>query len=384
MRCQRIRRRLDRDRRGAVAVLSLFLMTACLALVVLAIDCGVLTLARSELQRSADAGALAGAWEAMEQADPEAEPFNSSVRTSINTEVAAYFGRHMVIGKALSARANSNNLESGDVVLGVWEPETKSFTASVDGSVNAVRVHANRISASNGEVPLFFARIFGMTTAPCRAEAIAYFAHGISGFRTPADESNLPILPIAIKETAWDELNSGSTDDDDWAWDPDDRAVTTGADGVYEALLYPLRNGAAGNFCTVNIGTLNNSTGHLRDQIKDGVSPSDMALHGGSLDLSITGTLPLAGNPGISSGIASALEAIVGQARIIPIYRQVVGTGSIAVYTIVGWGGVRVMSVQMSGGDKRVVVQPASVVSKGAIEGSDSSSFVYSPPRLVQ
>ena len=46
-------------RRGAIAVLSAFLMVGMLAMVALAIDVGYLQVARTQLQQSADAAALA-------------------------------------------------------------------------------------------------------------------------------------------------------------------------------------------------------------------------------------------------------------------------------------------------------------------------------------
>src|SRR6476661_2659849 len=48
-------------RRGAVIVLAAVLMTILVGMVAFAIDCGVITLAHTQLQNAADAGALAGA-----------------------------------------------------------------------------------------------------------------------------------------------------------------------------------------------------------------------------------------------------------------------------------------------------------------------------------
>jgi hypothetical protein len=63
----------------------------------------------------------------------------------------------------------------------------------------------------------------------------------------------------------------------------------------------------------------------------------------------------------------------------------VIGPGNNAVYTIVAWVGVRIMEVQMTGGDKHLIIQPATVITKGTIEGGDNSSqFIYSRPVLVQ
>jgi len=53
----------------------------------------------------------------------------------------------------------------------------------------------------------------------------------------------------------------------------------------------------------------------------------------------------------------------------------------------VGWAGVRVMYVKLTGSmsSKKVMVQPCNYVSKGAIPSSDAhSSFIYSPVWLVR
>ena len=85
-------------------------------------------------------------------------------------------------------------------------------------------------------------------------------------------------------------------------------------------------------------------------------------------------------------GLESALASITGQTRIIPVYRSVSGSGDNAVYEIVKFVGVRIMSVNLSGGDKAVYVQPALVTVRGAIASNQpgTSEYVYSPVVLVR
>ena len=83
------------------------------------------------------------------------------------------------------------------------------------------------------------------------------------------------------------------------------------------------------------------------------------------------------------------LESIKGKPRIIPIFRSVSGNGNNAEYTIVKFVGVRVMYVKLTGSmsSKRVIIQPASIVTRGVIPStgdSQKSYFVFSKPILVR
>jgi hypothetical protein len=173
---------------------------------------------------------------------------------------------------------------------------------------------------------------------------------------------------------------------DNWAWDPESQTVEAGSDGTPEAMLFPERNDSPGNFGTLSIGSHTNSTQHLSAQIRDGLSNSDLEYHGGELKLGDDGTLELGGDTGISDAIKDDLTAIIGQPRMMPVYRRVVGQGNTAVYTIVKFVGIRIMSVQLTGAEKTLIIQPADVVTPGVIpaETDNTSDFVYSPVFLVK
>ena len=110
------------------------------------------------------------------------------------------------------------------------------------------------------------------------------------------------------------------------------------------------------------------------------------------------GVLPLSGDTGISAGMESALLAIVGKPRIVPLYSQVSGQGSNTTYSIVQFVGVRVLEVDLREGlnsSKRLILQPANVVIPGAIRATvvdpinpspeeQRSQFVYSPVWLIR
>src|SRR4029453_10300558 len=120
---------------------------------------------------------------------------------------------------------------------------------------------------------------------------------------------------------------------------------------------------------TVDIGSSNNSTSDINRQILDGVSPEDLAYHGGKLELDSNGELNLNGDTGISAGVKDELASIKGKPRIIPIFREVHGPGNNADYTIVAFVGIRIVDVKLTGSmsSKRLLVQPALMITRGAI-----------------
>src|SRR5690606_35625254 len=164
--------------------------------------------------------------------------------------------------------------------------------------------------------------------------------------------------------------------------------IWPGGGGSLEVNLYPRATGSPGNRGTVDIGLSNNSTRDIARQIVHGISHSDLAHHGGKLELDENGELELNGDTGISAGVKDELASIMGQPRIIPIFSKVVGPGNNAQYTIVQFVGVRIMEVRLTGSmsGKKVIVQPAKVVARGGIPRTDeqSSYFVYTPVWLVR
>jgi hypothetical protein len=139
----------------------------------------------------------------------------------------------------------------------------------------------------------------------------------------------------------------------------------------------------------IDIGSNNNSTADISRQIVEGVSPDDLEHHGGKLELDDSGELELNGDTGISAGVKDELESIKGNRRVITIFDRVAGNGNNAQYTIVQFVGVRIMEVKLTGkmSGKRVIIQPANTIARGAIPATSdqpSSYFVYSPVWLLR
>jgi Flp pilus assembly protein TadG len=370
-------------RRGNILALAAFMMIVLIAFVALAVDIGYLYTVRNELQRTADAAAIAAAWEL---ADTEGNATNSNA-TNLTTSARSYAVQYAAFNKVGS---EAPLLATDDVNVGYManpSDPADSLVATPSGLLpNAVSVRVQRTSVQNGQIPLFFARILGFESATASAEATAALLTGFSGFRTPADGSNIGILPYALDIETWNALTVCGADN--YCFNADTGAVTAGCDGIKECNLFPQGTGASANRGTIDIGSANNSTADLRRQILDGMTPADLAYHGGELTFDANGEIVLNGDTGISAGVKDEMVSIIGESRIIPIFSEVIGPGNNAQYTIVKWVGVRVMGVKLTGSmaSKHLTVQPCNVVTKGAIwePGATGTQYVYSPVWLVR
>ncbi|HEV3343507.1 MAG TPA: pilus assembly protein TadG-related protein [Pirellulales bacterium] len=385
-------------REGTIAILACFLMIGMLGMVAFAVDLGYLANSQTELQRTADATALA----ACEQLRYSVSG-TPGTAVSLTNNVTAASTAASQYAAANKVCAQAPGLAASDVVIGYMaNPANKTSTIQATGSVNnynAVQVTVRRSASENGLVPSFFGKIFGQNGEAARASATAAFLGNVSGFGIPSagtgpggGTGNLMIMPFALDLQTWNALLAG-TGADVWKWDATKQQVIAGSDGILECNLFPQGTGSPGNRGTVSIGC-SNGTSNLVRQILNGLSASDLAPYGGTLQLDSTGNLYLPANPGISAGDKSALASIIGQTRIIPIFSSVSGNGANAMYDIVQFVGIRVLDVNLTGSmsSKHLTVQPAWVYARGAVaassangsQPSQSSYGVFSPVWLVR
>jgi Flp pilus assembly protein TadG len=382
------RTRIRRTRNGTITVLAAVMSVVLVGMVAFCVDLGYVLSAKEELQRSADSSALAACWEYGKQLG---KGKTSAVAADYaRTTAAQYAALNRVTGNAMTLTGNAANSPDGDVVIGYIADFNNSQSAFLtDGSngYNAVKVRLRKDSSTNGEVPYFFARIFGKEGQTLQSEAIAGLLRDINGFAIASDGSNLGILPYALDLTTWNSFiaNSGT---DNYRWNATTKTVEAGSDGLVEVNLFPQGTGSPGNRGTVDIGSCNNSTADIARQIVYGISPSDLAHHGGELQFDANGELQLNGDTGISAGVKDELTSIKGQPRIIPIFSSVSGNGNNAQYTIVKWQGIRIMNVKLTGSmsQKNVMIQVAPAEARGAIPSTTTgtSSYVFSPVVLVR
>jgi Flp pilus assembly protein TadG len=384
-------RRSWQQRRGVIAVLSIFLMAFMVGMVAFAVDLGGMLVARTQLQQSADSAALAAASELVDNNALTGSPNLSTEIASARSKAVQYAAANLVVKVSPTIDPNASNSTSGDVVIGYLanpSDRTQSMSFTNMNIANAVQVRVRRSTASNGEVPLFFGRIFGITSRAMEATATAAILTNFGGLKAPSDGSNLSMLPFALQVDSWNNLLAGHGNDR-WSWDPTNQRLSHGSDGILEVNLYPDSTNSPGNVGTVDIGASSNSTSDIARQILSGISPSDLAaLPGGQLTPDASGNLTLNGDTGISADVQKNLWDIRGQTRIIPLYSTVVNPGNNAQYTIVGFVGIRIMDVDLNGTlkNKRVTVQPANITTQGGTPpvAQIKSYFLFSEPWLVR
>jgi Flp pilus assembly protein TadG len=175
-------------------------MFAFIASTMLAIDLGMVMTARTQAQRAADAGALAGATALVYNSFTDHTPEGPAVTAAINT------------AKTNQVAGEEPSVTPDDVTFPV-DPAT--------GENNMVEVKVWRSSVRENPMALFMAQVFGMNTANITATARATAA--------PAGAANC-VLPVTIPDK-WIEIQTGP-------WTPDDDF------NIYETAGNKQNNGA--------------------------------------------------------------------------------------------------------------------------------------------
>ena len=205
-----------RDRRGAVLALVVLAIPVLVGVAALAIDLGILYVARSEAQRTADAAALAGASAYL---DYSAEDSPTAARDNAWARAVEYVGLNPIRGQASSTAptegAQGNFFYAEDVTIEADLPN-----------------HVVRVWVRAEGSWLVFARIFGMTTGSVSAQAAAHVAEsGIS----PC------VAPIFLPDAP--DINDLINGNPDPHYDPQDTGYGSDNRNSYSAPDPPLASG---------------------------------------------------------------------------------------------------------------------------------------------
>jgi Flp pilus assembly protein TadG len=149
-----------RDQRGSILLFTTVLVVPLMLIIGgLALDLSYYGTVDDQLQRSMDAAALAGAGKL---------GFDDSVFPTVRSFAQNYASINTFKSGTISLDLNTANTPSGNIVLGIWNDATRTFTPSTDGTfVNAVRC---RYSSS---VPTSFLRLIGLNSLATAAQATA-------------------------------------------------------------------------------------------------------------------------------------------------------------------------------------------------------------------
>ncbi len=184
------RLRVTLDERGAVLPLTALMIVVIICCLALAIDLGRVYLVKCELQRAADAGAMAAALGLF------AVPPGSQNPVPVSPDCSRAFSVCQSVVAANPADASGLVALSNDVTFGSWDEATQPpFTSTgCTNQVNAVKVLLRKDNTANGAVSLFFAGLMpqGLSSINLTAQAIALT--GYAGYVPPGGGA----FPIAV------------------------------------------------------------------------------------------------------------------------------------------------------------------------------------------
>ena len=373
----RMRRKLRSARHGGIVAWSAVTLTAVMGFTALAVDVGFMTQTKAQMQAAADGAALSAALE-MPSGWGSGKTLTAGQVAEAGRGAAEAVASKYRLGEQAAAYLDTNrDVRFGQrtqTAQGAW---VETWGASPYNMVE-VTIHRDQPLAGNTatradqELPLFFAKAMGNSSAALIARATAVVSPG-NGFQIPPGSGlTCPLLPLAIDETTWNNLVNNGVGSDNYNYNCNG-TVSSGTDGIKEVSMYPDSNGSlpSGNRGTVDFGSPNNSTADLSRQIRYGCNENDLSYFGGKIQIPASGTLAVNGDTGLSAGIKDDLAAIIGQPRAIPVFRSVSGPGNNATYQICKFVGIRVLYVKLTGSPsgKQVIVQPAPVFD-GTIVGA--------------
>lgn len=162
--------------RGVSIIYVTVLIVVMFGFISFAVDLGRVQLAKTELQRAADAAARFGA-----------AGLATGTSTARDNAIASA-AENAVDGKALE-------LSHDHVAFGKWDSTARTFTTITPPSsqINAIRVTARRSSADGTGVPLLFAGVLGASAIDVGSVATAVFNPAIS-IDLPVPASSNPWL----------------------------------------------------------------------------------------------------------------------------------------------------------------------------------------------
>jgi hypothetical protein len=165
-----------RGERGTVLTLTAVMLVVIAGVMALVIDLGHLYVVKNELQRAADAGAVAGAFKLFDI------PLGSRGPISGTPNCSKALTACQTIVSANQADGVSLRLLSSDVTFGKWDTTTQAFVPTGYANpqeVTGVKVVVRKDQTVNGMVPLFF---LGLLPGGWRQVALSAQALGFNGY----------------------------------------------------------------------------------------------------------------------------------------------------------------------------------------------------------
>jgi Flp pilus assembly protein TadG len=352
-------------RKGVILPLSALLVVVILGMAAFSVDIGYVIFVESELQNAADASALAGAAALMNPYVQYSYPNQTSsakatILASAISSATSEAQRLAALNKA--GDVSSLTANASDIVCGFLNAQNTFSPMPPDSRFpNSVQVTLRRDNQANTPLCLFFASIFGKTSANLTATAQATMMSSPGDFSS-AKNTNSTFLPVALDVRIWSQFLQNGTSPSA------NNQVMIGPNGALELQVYP-DSTQFGSFGLTSIGAPANDTPSYSAWIDNGPSSGDLRYLKNNSLLPVSPSAPqywYAG-PGMKSTLQSDFASVIGQPRLIPLY-----DGSLATdngYPIIGFAGVTISEATGDGSNMNISVQPAVVSDPTAVGG---------------
>ncbi len=197
-------------RRAAVAVQVIVMLPVLVGFAVITVDVGIMYNAKSDMQRTADAAAVAAATDYANALADDGEPVANAIAAAIDL-----VSRNPVLSQTLSLNPGT------DVVFGraYYDDVENEYNFVVgDPGTNAVRVTVRHTADSpNGSLPLYFASIFGRSSTDLSTSAVALFVNNCytSGDCYDVPTASETVMCMHGDPDDSDDSQAGTSDDSD-------------------------------------------------------------------------------------------------------------------------------------------------------------------------
>jgi Flp pilus assembly protein TadG len=377
MRCPRT------ARRAGVLPLAALLLGVILAMAAFAVDVGYTVLVQAQLQKAADAAALAGAAELMQPYVQYNSPGQPAAQKSqiLSTAISnAQAKAQQFAGLNKAGSVTSLSLNTADIVCGFLDGQGNFAPTPPDSHFpNSVRVTVRRDDQANGTLRLIFGPLIGTPTVSLTATARATIMSGPTTFNPLSPPG--PLLPVALDVRVWDQFMQDGTSPSA------NNQVLTGPNGQAELQVYPDAS-QFGHFGLVSIGAPANDVPSYRQWIDSGPSTGDLQYLVQHNLLPVSPQQPAVWypGPGMKSTLQTDFAQIEGQPRLIPLYDGSQSTSN--GYPVIGFAAATVTQATGRGSNMVIAVQPILLQDPTGTgttpAGSSVTSFIFGPTRLTQ
>ena len=348
----RMPRASRRQPRGQALVTMAVSLVMVLGFVGLAVDVGLMMLARNELQNAADAAALAGAGAMYKNQFGTYDPAPNFARAADSATAAVKYN------KALATALTHSN-----VTTGYWnvagtpagmQPTTKSPLVVNDAA--AVRVQIKKAPGSNGgSVVLFLAPMVGVSSEPIQASAVAVVSY-------PGSVSQGQVYPTAMSgclfNTYWDVATNSPKLDPSTGLPYEFKIGSSYHYGLCES----------GQWTSFKLGT--QSAADMKELIRDG-NPESLA---------IGDTIFIQDGTETSGYVESIKEGLIGTTILVPVTEGLEGG---TWQTVIGFGAFYITDIK--GGSGKYIQGHFTTGLIVPIAGPGGPSYgALIPPTLVQ